>query len=164
MQTSPYTPDPQHARLLRLIGDWQGTAKTWLDPSPSAPPVSAPWEGAITELLGGRFVQFDYRSSVNDTPIAGRLLIAFESSEGLFRTTWIDSFHTGTAVLVSVGKPGDADVDVLGAYFIAEGVPPWGWRTRIDDSRDGELVIRMYNVKPEGEEKIGVEIALKRPA
>lgn len=160
--TKPYTPDAAHARLARLAGSWSGVAKTYLDPT--QPPLEARWEGRVASVLGGRFVRFDYRSEVQGTPSAGELLIAFESGERLWRTTWIDSFHTGSAILVSTGEGGEgaAPVNVRGSYFAAPGHPHWGWRTELHDSDPAQLVIRMFNVSPQGQEDLGVDIVLRR--
>lgn len=160
--TKSYTPDQAHARLARLAGDWRGVARTWLEPG--KPPQEARWEGRIAPVLDGRFVRFTYGSELQGTPFAGELLVAFESGEGLWRMTWVDSFHTGTAILVSVGEGGPAaqPVSVRGSYFAAPGHPHWGWRTELHDADAAQLVVRMFNVEPSGEESLGVELVLKR--
>lgn len=160
--TKPYTPDEAHARLARLAGDWSGVAKTYLDPA--KPPVEARWEGRMASVLGGRFLRFEYRSDIQGAPIAGELLIAFESGEKLWRMSWVDSFHTGSAILVSTGDGGAeaSPVSVSGTYFAAPGHPHWGWRTELGDREPEQLVIRMFNVSPEGQEDLGVDIALRR--
>lgn len=159
---APYTPDAAHARLARLAGSWSGRARTYLDPA--KPPLEAPWEGRIALVLGGRFARFEYRSRVGDAPHAGELLLAYEVGEAQWRTAWIDSFHTSPAILVSVGKGAqDAQpVSVFGTYFAAPGHPHWGWRTEVDDREPGALRVRMFNVTPEGEEALGVDLELRR--
>lgn len=160
--TKPYTPDEAHTRLARLVGGWSGLARTYLDPS--KPPLEARWDGELTSVLGGRFVRLTYRSELEGAPLAGELLVAFESGEGLWRTSWVDSFHTGTAILMSTGQGGAAaaPICVTGSYFAAPGHPHWGWRTELDDRHPERLHLRMFNVSPEGQEDLGVDIALRR--
>jgi hypothetical protein len=160
--TKPYTPDAAHARLARLAGDWKGHARTFIEPG--KPPMEAAWEGRMARVLGGRFLRFEYRSALFDAPLAGELLIAYESGEALWRMSWADSFHTGTAILVSVGdgSPDAQPVSVRGSYFAAPGHPHWGWRTELHDGEAGALTLRMYNISPEGQEDLGVEVVLKR--
>lgn len=165
--TGPFTPTEAHARLARLAGRWAGTAKTYLDPEHPEAAEAAPWEGTIGSLLGGRFVRFTYASSAMNQPLAGDLTIAYEKGDQIFRLAWIDSFHTGGAILVSETTPipgGSAvpTIDARGTFFVAEGQPRWGWRTELDDRNDGVLVIRMFNVTPDGEETLGVAIELTR--
>lgn len=158
--TKPFDPAPEHTRMARWEGEWRGIARTWLDPA--QPPTEATLEGRIAPLLGGRFVRFTYRSSLNGAPLAGELLIAFETSEKVWRTSWIDSFHTGSAILVSTSEPEAKDLNVRGTYFAAPEQPRWGWRTELLDPTDADLSLRMYNVSPEGKEDLGVEVALHR--
>jgi Protein of unknown function (DUF1579) len=159
--TRPFEPDAQHQRLLRLCRAWRGTAKTYMDPTHQQPPLEAPWDGRIAPILGGRFVRFTYRTQLEDKPIAGELLIAYESGEKLYRTAWVDSFHTGTAILASQGDDGGGAIEVLGRWFAGEGAGHWGWRTVIDDSAADALVIRMFNISPDGQQDLGVEITLR---
>lgn len=148
----------EHDRMKRWLGAWTGEARTWLDPS-KAPTVGT-WTGEVTSLLDGRFIDFTYRADLGGKPHEGRLTVAFEKDEGVWRTLWVDTFHTGSAVLVSVGAERER-IAVTGSYFVA-GHPRWGWRTELDDARDGELTLRMFNISPEGQEDLGVEVTLRR--
>src|SRR6476660_4305661 len=103
--TGPFSPTDVHARLARLAGTWAGTARTYADPSDPDAAEVAPWDGTIAMLLGGRFLRFAYASRAMGQPIAGELTIAYEKGDRLFRMSWIDSLHTGGAILVSESKP-----------------------------------------------------------
>ncbi len=160
--TKPYPADDAHRRLAGFVGGWKGRVRTIMDPE--APPLESPWEGEVTPLLGGRFVRVTYRSSAQDVPTAGELTFAFEAGEKLWRLSWIDSFHTGTAILTSVSgpSPGEGPISARATWFAAEGQPHWGWRTEVFDPEGEAWIIRMYNVSPEGAEQLGVEFALTR--
>jgi hypothetical protein len=163
--TGPFSPTEAHARLARMAGKWKGTAKTYADPSNPDMAESAPWEGTIETILGGRYFRFTYASHAFGQPTAGELTIAYEKGDRIFRMSWIDSLHTSPAILVSESKPdGGETISALGSYFAAEGHPRWGWRTELDDRTDGRLKIRMFNIEPGAAETIGVEIDLTRDA
>lgn len=151
--------DPPHARLAELAGAWRGVVKTTFEPG--KPPLEERVEGTVSLLLGGRFARFAYRSALQGKALAGELTLAWESGEKRWTTSWIDSFHTGTSILVSAGEHGAADLDVRGTYFAGEGEPRWGWRTRVETPA-GRLVLRMDNVAPGGQEDPGVVFELAR--
>ena len=165
--TGPFSPTDLHTRLVRMAGRWSGSAKTYADPSDPETAEVAPWHGTMEALLGGRFLRFAYVSHAMGQPLAGELTIAYEKGDRIFRTSWIDSLHTGGAILVSESKPipegsSVATISVLGSYFAGEGQPRWGWRTELDDRAASALRIRMFNIDPAGEETLGVEIELTR--
>ena len=163
--TGPFSPTAHHTRLARLVGRWTGTAKTYLDPSDPAAAESAPWEGTIESLLGGRFLRFAYVSVAMGHPIAGELTIAYEEGDRRFRMSWVDSMHTSACILVSESKSIDeGTISAVTTYFAGEGQPRWGWRTELDDRAEGTLRIRMFNIQPGEEEQIAVEIELTREA
>jgi len=154
-------------RLARLAGRWTGSAKTYADPDDPEAAETAPWDGTIAMLLGGRFLRFAYASRAMGEPIAGELTIAYEKSDRVFRMSWIDSLHTGGAILVSESAPvaeggAAAPITALAAYSVGAGQPRWGWRTELDDQTDRALRIRMFNVEPAGEESLSVAIDLAR--
>ena len=162
VETKPFEPSEAHRRLGQLAGEYRGQAKTWF--SPGDPAVEAPWEGRFEPILGGRFARFEYRSSLEGTPIAGMMVLGFENDRAEYQLTWVDSLHTGTATLLSTGPAVEAQrpISVNGRYFVAQTQEFWGWRTELDEAADGLLVIRMFNITPAGEEALGVEIELRR--
>lgn len=164
--TGPFSPTDLHARLARMAGRWSGSAKTYVDPSVPEPEV-ARWQGTIEMVLGGRFLRFTYASRAMGQPIAGELTLAYEKGDRIYRMSWIDSAHTSSAILVSESKPVPESstasiISAFGTYFAGEGQPRWGWRTELDDQTEGALRIRMFNVTPDGEESLGVDIELAR--
>jgi Protein of unknown function (DUF1579) len=161
VDTKPFEGTADHHRLQRLVGDYGGTAKTWLEPG--KPPAEAPWEGRIESILGGRFVRFEYQSSLFGDPFAGMMILGLEKDREQYQFTWIDSFHMGTGTMLSTGPavPAGEPINVRGTWYVKQTDETWGWRTEIDDSGEGTLVIRMYIATPAGEEALGVEIALK---
>jgi hypothetical protein len=151
-----FAPGPEHARIATIVGTWVGAASTWLDPS--APPETSTWNIVGTSLLGGRFVRLSYDGVVSGQPHAGELMLAYERDEARYTTTWIDTFHTGTQVLVSTGAPDEEALDVRGSYPAGPD-QRWGWRTQIRGVDNG-FVIAMFNIGPDGEEFPAIEVRL----
>lgn len=154
--------NPEHARMAQYAGDWKGTARTIFEPG--APPIEAQLDLHAATILGGRFLRFEYRSTVQDDPIAGELLVGFEIGDPHWTMAWADSFHTGTAIQLHQGPPvGEGEpISAKGTYFVGPEHPRWGWRIELHAPRDNGFVLRMFNATPEGSEALGVEITLRR--
>ena len=151
----------EHDRLAALAGDWRGISRVFLDPS--KPPLEDGFRARAAMVVGKRFLRIAYDTALGGKPATGELLVAFERDEGRWAASWVDTFHTGSAILFSHGVPSHdrGPVSVFGTYFV-KGVPErWGWRTELDDGAGG-LVIRMFNVSPDRHEDLGVEVVLSR--
>lgn len=151
-------PGGPHHRLAQLVGAWAGTARTWFEPGVLAD--ESPIEGTIRPALDGRFAIHEYRGSLKGKPLSGLALHGYHIDLEQFETAWVDSFHTGTSIMLSTGT-GAPQMAVLGHYSVPGG-EPWGWRTEIDVPDADHLVITHYNITPDGQEAKAVEIRYTR--
>jgi hypothetical protein len=151
-----------HKELGRLEGSWKGTSKVWFDPSKLED--ESPVSGQMKRILDGRFILHEYKTNFKDKPITGMAIIGYHLELGKFQVAWIDSFHNGSAIMFSEGRRGDQHLSVLGsyAYVTPEIEQHWGWRTEIEIVSDKEIIIRAFNISPEGEESRATEIAYTR--
>ena len=151
-----------HQELSRLEGNWQGLARTWFEPGKLAD--ESPIRGTMKLVLGGRFILHEYTGSMSGKPLEGMMLIGYHLGLGQYQSAWVDSFHNDTAMMFSEGKRGDAAFSMLGgyAYVTPEMEQHWGWRTEIEMVGEDEILIRAYNISPEGEEAKATEIEYKR--
>ncbi|CAA9546822.1 MAG: hypothetical protein AVDCRST_MAG79-2372 [uncultured Thermoleophilia bacterium] len=149
-----------HAVLARLAGSWAGRATLLFEPG--IVHAEGPVTGRIELLHDGRFAEHRYTTPIGEAESTGRALIGCELDRRLWQVAWVDSFHTGTSIMLSEGPydEGREVVDVLGRYHVPDG-PPWGWRTTYEPG-DGRLVVRHYNVTPDGEAALAVQFDLAR--
>ncbi len=146
-----------HFQLARLEGAWEGTAKVWFEPGD--PVDESPVLGNMRLILDGRFIMHGYKGSFGGKPLEGLAIYGCNLETGKIQATWIDSFHTGCAMIFSEGKKGDDKLAMLGsyAYVTPETEQHWGWRTEIEILNDDELKITAYNISPGGEEARATE-------
>jgi hypothetical protein len=158
-ETAPFEATEQQGVLSSFAGAWRGTTKLWLDPS------SAPEETTTTllaePLLGGRWLRLSVTGTAFGKPHAGEMLLGFHKDAGEYEAAWIDSSHTGSAIMFSKGRASERGIiDVLGSYLGGE--ERWGWRTVIRSPAAGELLIEAFNVAPNGGEERAMESSLRR--
>ncbi len=151
-----------HYQLSKLAGNWEGITKTWFEPDKLAD--ESPMYGQMRTVLGGRFIMHEYTGSFGDKPFTGMAIFGYDFALQKFQGFWIDSFHTGTAMMFSNGNKGDQNLTVLGsyAYVTPEVEQHWGWRTSIEMVNDNEIIITAYNITPENEESKATETVYKR--
>lgn len=155
-------PGGAHNFLAQLVGDWSGTMRLWLEPGQLTD--EQPTAGSVRSILGGRFVLHEYSGVVGDTPASGLAIHGYDLAEQRFVTAWVDSWHNGTAIMLSCGDPAawPGPASVLGSYPDGQGGPRWGWRTLVELPGSESLMITHYNITPEGEEAKAVEWDYKR--
>lgn len=149
-----------HARFAALAGNWEGKTETWFEPP--KPAEESAVRMRVESVLGGRFLRIQYASTAMGKPHAGEMLVAYEKDEDRFSVAMIDSFHTGSMLLTSVGEKApkdDAPISVLGSY--AAGDQRWGWRTVLHPHPE-RFVIEAFNIMPDGTEFPAIRTQLTR--
>ncbi len=151
-----------HQELSKLIGEWTGTSSVWFEPGD--PTDVAPIEGTFRSLLDGRYVIHEYKSSMKGKVLEGLAIYGYHIDLKRYQSAWIDSFHTGLAIMFSEGERGSTKNAVTGsyAYVTPELEQHWGWRTELEFVNDNEVVITAYNISPDGHEDIATQIKYNR--
>jgi hypothetical protein len=148
--------------LDKLVGKWRGVNRlhtTWVPENPVRESVTR----AIVELTArGRFLKFEYDWTFDNALQEGLILIGDEQASDSIKAFWIDSWHLSDKFMVSEGaRTPDGTISLKGFYAVPDH-PDWGWRTDLEPEHENSFKITMYNVSPEGEETLAVEMEFER--
>ena len=101
------TPGPMHEHLMKGVGTWTGTTKSWMDPDSA--PSTGTCNSTITALMDGKFTKVEIDGDMPGMgPFKGMGLNGFDNVSKSFQSTWIDNMGTGmmqgTGTLSADGK------------------------------------------------------------
>jgi hypothetical protein len=92
-------PSEHHNHLAVLEGTWNATVKMWMDPT--EPPTEMIGTSENRVIMGGRYLQQDYKGEFMGKPFVGHGLTGFDNYKQKYFSTWIDS--ESTMLFVSEG-------------------------------------------------------------
>jgi len=148
-------------KLKGLVGKWTGSNRLHLgDWHPVKPIHDSDGTASVRERIGGQFLEIAYTWEHEGKPCEGVLILGGDNKTDAVNAFWTDSWHMAHQVMLCSGTQVDGNVSIKGSYKV-EGHPEWGWRTEIIPG-DDEFKYNMYNISPEGEEFIAVQMKLNR--
>ena len=143
------TPGVPHKLLARMAGTWSMKGNCRMEPG-------GDWieHTGISEqrmVLGGRFLQQDFKGDMLGTPFTGIGYTGYDNHRGKYVSTWLDSFGTGIYHFEGTGSSDGSTITQTGGYDDpVRGPLTWRNVTRIVD--DNTLEFRMYTVDSGGYE------------
>jgi hypothetical protein len=144
-----------------LIGVWAGEnilRLSWMPP----PEYHSLSELNVTPIVREKFLAFEYNWSHENAPHEGLLLVGYDAAKQVVNATWVDSWHSSTKPLALSGTADrHGTIDLRGSYEVPNH-PDWGWHIVITIPEKDTLQIVMYNVSPEGEKDLAVQVDYKR--
>lgn len=152
------TPGPEHAGLVKMAGTWDVTIKSFEGPEPQVSTGKA----VRKMVLGGRFLQENYKGTYMGQPFEGMGLTGYDNVLKKYTFVWADSMETGMMVGDGHMDPGGRVLTSVMTYtdpVTAKQVPVRQIMRR--EGPDTE-VFEMFGPGPDGKEKLMMEMTYKR--
>lgn len=86
------TPGPEHKLLNSLVGEWKVTSKSWH--GEKSKPTTSTGTATFTALLGGRFVQQNFKGTMGEMPYEGTGMLGYNNTTKKFESSWHDTMST----------------------------------------------------------------------
>jgi hypothetical protein len=149
----------------QLVGLWKGESRLYLNWLPVKEYASRSTMRVRT-VGDGSFlhVQYDWRHEGRKHE--GLLIVAKATGknkkEQVLTAAWVDSWHQRASVMHCKGAADSRDrFHVTGSYSAGDG-PDWGWRITLRLRRNGELLMEMNNIDPDGKSDLAVRATYQR--
>jgi hypothetical protein len=147
-------------RLAQSVGQWAGPSL--LSFGPDHPTMSSDSTAIVAAVVNGTGRELRYAWSFEGKPQHGVMLIADDSGSGRCDIAWKDSFQCANRIVLLTGAhAGDGEANVHGSYPAPEG-PDGGWRMTHEMPTPESLLLRMFNITPDGQEAWAVEASCRR--
>jgi hypothetical protein len=160
MMAKAATPGPQHEKLKGLVGEWNVTVKTTMDPS--QPATESKGTSVVTALMDGRYFQEQSSGDMGGMPFSGMGITGYDNVLQKYVSSWIDNM--GTGIMTSEGTASAAGDVINWTGWASE--PMSGKKakyrmvTRFVD--DNKHVFEMYGTMAGGKESKMMEITYER--
>jgi hypothetical protein len=159
--TKAGTPGAEHKRLGSMAGNWNTTAKFWMDPS--APASESKGTTTFKSILGGRWITQEHESNMPEMgPFSGFGLEGYDNVSKKYISIWTDSM--GTGAMISEGTP-DASGKII--TYISQFNDPVTAKAKTVRSvsrflSESAHVFEMYDNAPDGKEYKNLEVTYTR--
>ena len=156
-------PGENHKLLEPMIGNWKANVKFWM--SADAKPEESMGSSSNHWILGGRFVQQDFKGTSMGQPFEGLGIMGYDNIRGEFTSLWMDNMATGVMV-------GSSQYDAASKMFSGNATmscPMTGEKNRAMRSvcktvDANHLTHEMYMNDKDGKEFKAMEISYERAA
>ena len=89
-------PNENHKALEPLVGKWKSSVKFWM--SADTPPEVSEGTSENHWIMGGRFVEQDFKGMSMGQPFEGMGLTGYDVIRGEYTSIWLDNMATGIMV------------------------------------------------------------------
>lgn len=98
------TPGPAHKLLDAMVGTWDTKVTMWM--APGAPPTVSSGTAEAKWVLGGRYLQEEFKGEFMGMPFHGMGYSGYDNVKKEYWGTWIDDMSTGVMKMTGATADG----------------------------------------------------------
>ena len=153
------TPGVPHKLLASTAGSWIAKVKSWMEPS--KPPMESTGVCERKMLLGGRYLQEEFKGDMMGSAFNGIGATGYDNNTKKYVSTWMDSMSTGILFFEGTASADGKTITQKSRYNDpVKGPAEWRSVTTIVD--DNTVVFEMYSTDKTGKEEKMMEIIYTR--
>jgi hypothetical protein len=155
------TPGDGHRRLAPMVGTFVTKSRLWM--SPDGPPSEGIGVSENRLVLGGRYLEQNYRATMMGMPFEGIGYTGYDNARKKYVGTWMDTAGTGIMNSVGIGKPSDRDIAFAATSFDPRSGAEIAFRCVVRVQDQDHHTFEMWARGPAGKERrtLFVEYARK---
>lgn len=146
--------------FISLSGHWKGRNRLHANWLPD-PIVESESLACVSTKMRDQFLQIDYTWQYEGNVQEGTLIFGSEKNAAAAQAVWSDSWHLSNNLMLCDGNIANGKLLNVKGYYKVTDHPDWGWRTEVTANGSVFRYV-MYNVSPEGDEELAVEMDFER--
>ena len=152
------TPGEHHEHLKKLVGNFDYTMKSWMDPA--APPMESTGKRTAELLLGGRYLEEKYTGDFMGMTFEGIGTLGYDNVGKQYVSTWIDNMSTG--IMMGHGTCSKDGWEMTSESLDPATGKPVTSRSKLTMPDADTIFMEMWMPGPDGKEMKWMEMTCKR--
>ena len=154
------SPGEEHKLLARMAGDWEFTSKMWM--APGAPPSESGGTMHAEMILGGRYVQADWKGNFMGMAFEGRGTEGYDNLGKKYVSSWVDNMGTGILHTTGTCEQGGKVCRQSGSMIDPMTGKDTPWKSVVTWQDANTFLFEMFGNDPSGKEMKMMEFTVKR--
>lgn len=154
------SPGPEHQQLARMVGDWEFKSKMWM--APGAPPSESGGTMHAEMIMGGRYVQADWKGNFMGMPFEGRGVEGYDNLGKKYVSSWVDNMGTGILHTTGTCEQGGKVCRQAGSMIDPMTGKDTPWKSVVTWTDNNSFQLEMFGNDPAGKEMKMMEFTMKR--
>jgi hypothetical protein len=155
-------PGKEHAQLLaEMTGNWTVASKSWM--APNTPAMESTGTAQIVPVMGGRFVQQDFKGSMGGMAFTGMGYTGFNNATKKYESMWMDSVTTGMMLFTGERKA-DGALEFKGDYVDPMSGQKKAFRSVSRTTSKETMTFEMFDTDSAGKEFLAMQMTYTRAA